>query len=161
MYLSTPQNRDKTGRFLPGQSGNPGGRPVGLSGLIRESTNDGAELVEFMLKVFRGELDDSVRTRADAATWLADRAFGKPAQTANIGGDCERCASFDAEVPDPVEQLEEKLSSMRERMFPDLPPDQCACDPCYQAYKDSLVENSNSSTKSPDCVLIPIRSHLI
>ena len=97
----------------------------------------------------------------DSRISSAERGFGKPAQTANIGGDCERCASFDAEVPDPVEQLEEKLSSMRERMFPDLPPDQCACDPCYQAYKDSLVENSNSSTKSPDCVLTPIRSHLI
>ena len=137
-----PENRDGSGRFLPGQSGNPGGRPAGLSGLIRESTNDGAELVEFMLKVFRGELGESVRTRADAATWLADRAFGKPAQTSNIGGDCERCAAFDAEVPDPVEQIMEKLSSMRERMFPGLPEDHCACEPCYQAYKDSLGESS-------------------
>ena len=25
-----PQNRDETGRFLAGQSGNPGGRPVGF-----------------------------------------------------------------------------------------------------------------------------------
>ena len=140
--LLGPQNRDLSGRFLPGQSGNPGGRPAGLSGLIRESTNDGAELVEFMLKVFRGELGESVRTRADAATWLADRAFGKPAQTSNIGGDCARCAAFDAEVPDPIALLDEKLSSMRERTFPGLPADECGCEPCYQVFKNSIGESS-------------------
>ncbi len=33
--------RDGKGRFLPGQSGNPGGRPRGLAKLVREQTDDG------------------------------------------------------------------------------------------------------------------------
>ena len=73
-----PQNRDTAGRFLPGVSGNPGGRPLGFAAEIREQTRDGAELIEFMLAVFRGEHGEDIRTRADAATWLADRGHGKP-----------------------------------------------------------------------------------
>jgi len=38
-----PQIRDTTGRFLPGQSGNPGGRPVGFHNYIQERTGDGSE----------------------------------------------------------------------------------------------------------------------
>lgn len=41
--------------FPPGVSGNPGGRPKGLVRTIRQESKDGAELVEFMLKVFRGQ----------------------------------------------------------------------------------------------------------
>ena len=44
-----PQNRDITGRFLAGQNGNPGGRPVGFREQIKESTADGSELVEVVL----------------------------------------------------------------------------------------------------------------
>ncbi len=74
-----------TGRgFAPGQSGNPGGRPKGFVLLIRQCTSDGEELVSFMLKVFRGESINKyapkLKNRIEAATWLADRGFGKPAQ---------------------------------------------------------------------------------
>lgn len=66
--------------WQPGQSGNPGGRPKGLARRIREEVgNDGSRLV----KVVIGVLDDesaSRRDRLEAASWLADRAFGKPAQ---------------------------------------------------------------------------------
>ena len=50
-----PQNRDTTGRFLAGQSGNPGGRPVGFHSYIQERTGDGSELTDFVLSVFRDE----------------------------------------------------------------------------------------------------------
>ena len=73
-----PQNRDTTGRFLAGQSGNPGGRPVGFHNYIQERTGDGSELIDFVLSVFRGENGASTKERSDAATWLADRGFGKP-----------------------------------------------------------------------------------
>ena len=73
-----PQNRDLTGRFIAGQSGNPGGRPVGFREQIKESTADGSELVEMVLNVLRDE-NASNRERMEAATWLADRGFGKPA----------------------------------------------------------------------------------
>ena len=78
-----PQNRDLTGQFLPGHSGNPGGRPVGFHNYIQERTADGSELTDFVLSVFRGENGASTKERMDAATWLADRGFGKP--TVNAG----------------------------------------------------------------------------
>ncbi len=74
-----PHNRDETGRFLAGQSGNPGGRPVGFHNYIQERTGDGSELTDFVLSVFRGENGASNKEHMDAATWLADRGFGKPA----------------------------------------------------------------------------------
>jgi hypothetical protein len=65
--------------FPPGVSGNPSGKPRGLIRTIREETRDGAELVEFMLKVFRGQFGrGKLKDRIAAATWLADRSYGKP-----------------------------------------------------------------------------------
>ena len=53
-------------------------------------TTDGSELTDFVLSVFRGE-NATNKERMDAATWLADRGFGKPAvnaaaQAPGIGG---------------------------------------------------------------------------
>jgi len=45
-----PQNRDETGRFLAGQSGNPGARPVGFREQIKQSTADGSELVDVAIE---------------------------------------------------------------------------------------------------------------
>lgn len=65
--------------FPPGVSGNPGGRPKGLVRTIREQTRDGAELVEFMLEVFRGQFRRAtLKDRIASATWLADRCYGRP-----------------------------------------------------------------------------------
>jgi hypothetical protein len=60
----------------------------GLS-YIQERTADGSELTDFVLSVFRDE-NASNKERMDAATWLADRGFGKPtvnaaAQAPGIG----------------------------------------------------------------------------
>jgi hypothetical protein len=60
-------------------SGNPGGRPKGFVQAIRSATGDGRELVDVMLTILRGQVRGvRVRDRIDAATWLADRGFGKP-----------------------------------------------------------------------------------
>ena len=68
--------------FVKGQSGNPGGRPRGLASYVRETTNNGQEMVDLMVSVMRGEtiggVRPRIRDRMDAATWLSDRAFGKP-----------------------------------------------------------------------------------
>ena len=60
------------------------GPRVRLSTYVRQHTHEGQELVDFMLRVLRGEhvegLDrvPRMRERLFAVEWLADRAFGKP-----------------------------------------------------------------------------------
>ena len=93
-----PQNRDLSGRFLKGTSGNPAGRPVGFREQIKESTADGSELVEVVLNVLRDE-NASNRERMEAATWLADRGFGKP--TVDIALDPPEDRWFTIDIGDP------------------------------------------------------------
>ena len=71
--------------FAPGMSGNPGGRPKGLSSLIRDQTREGAELVAFHLRILRGR-KQPLRYRLEAAAWLADRGFGKALQQMELSG---------------------------------------------------------------------------
>jgi uncharacterized protein DUF5681 len=71
--------------FLPGQSGNPGGRPKGLSRRVRELVGeDGHAIADFMFSVMT---DNASRTadRLEAARWLADRGFGKAVETVDVG----------------------------------------------------------------------------
>ena len=64
--------------FKPGQSGNPGGRRKGLTGRIKEATDDGKDLVDFVVGVFHDDKEPT-KVRLEAASWLADRGFGRPA----------------------------------------------------------------------------------
>ena len=102
-----PQNRDLTGQFLPGHSGNPGGRPVSFHNYIQERTADGSELADFVLSVFRGENGASTKERMDAATWLADRGFGKP--TVNAGAQAPGIGDFTITISEPDDQIDRLL----------------------------------------------------
>ena len=74
---------------------------------IREETGDGEELVDYMLRVFRAE-GESTKTRVEAASWLADRGFGRPQQTTLVGtADEEASSSPYAHLSD--EELKAKL----------------------------------------------------
>jgi hypothetical protein len=90
--------------FQPGQTGNPGGRPKGLAALVRERTDSGRTLVEFMINVLDGvpfpmvkrvpqkdaagkvtgyrevhfEGTPDLDQRMEAAAWLANRGWGQP-----------------------------------------------------------------------------------
>jgi hypothetical protein len=64
-------------QWKEGESGNPGGRPKGFTTLIRQETRSGAELVEFVVTVFR---NGNLKQRQWATDWLADRGFGRPVQ---------------------------------------------------------------------------------
>lgn len=97
--MANPQNRDESGKFLPGVSGNPAGRPKSLSRYIREQTSDGEKIADFFLQVFnkhtkieyedskgkKVKRDPNLRERMEAAEWLADRGWGRPTQP--ISGD--------------------------------------------------------------------------
>ena len=77
--MSITQNRDRSGRFPKGVSGNPGGRPQGLARATRELVGeDGHKLAEFWLSI----MDDPMRRdsdRLEASRLLADRGWGKAA----------------------------------------------------------------------------------
>jgi hypothetical protein len=92
---SLPENRDVSGRFQKGQSGNPsgwggfskgksgnpGGRPKDADGIRDLARSYAAEAIETLVKIMRsagGELD-----QVRAAIALLDRAHGKPAQAVN------------------------------------------------------------------------------
>lgn len=68
--------------FLPGQSGNPGGRKKGLMPLVRKATSDGKLLVDFLVRVVAGKVSKAtVADRIRAAAELMDRGYGKPRPT--------------------------------------------------------------------------------
>jgi hypothetical protein len=72
---------------------NGGGRPQGLARLAREAVGDGQDLIQFFTAVFRadrkalGERRIALRDRMQAATWLADRAFGRAVQVVEVPED--------------------------------------------------------------------------
>jgi hypothetical protein len=67
--------RDKNGRFLPGISGNPGGRPCEV-GDVREMARDHTEeAIETLVDLMRHAKSDAARGAAAQA--LLDRGYGK------------------------------------------------------------------------------------
>lgn len=76
--------RNSKGHYLPGQSGNPYGKPKGFKGaaqMIRELTNDGADLIKFAHTVWLNENGVyTTQQQIDAHAWLADRLWGRAPQ---------------------------------------------------------------------------------
>ena len=67
--------RDKNGRFLPGISGNPGGRPREV-GHVRELAREHSdEAIETLVDLMRHAKSDAARGAAAQA--LLDRGYGK------------------------------------------------------------------------------------
>src|SRR5262249_21698966 len=85
--MSTAQNRDRSGRFPKGVSGNPGGRPQSLARATRELVGeDGHKLAAFWLSI----MEDPMRRdsdRLEASKPMADRGWGKAAVWEQQEGD--------------------------------------------------------------------------
>lgn len=84
--MGTKKPGGVTGKgFLPGRSGNPGGRPKGLAEQVRQATHDGKTILDFMTAVAQGAKIDGRKPRLcdrmEANKWLADRGWGKPVQS--------------------------------------------------------------------------------
>ena len=68
--------RDKTGRFIKGYSGNPGGRPKDEYNVIELARSYTTEALETLVELMRDGKDE--RVRGTAAQVLLDRGWGKP-----------------------------------------------------------------------------------
>lgn len=68
------------GKFISGESGNPGGRPSGY-GEIRDIARQHTEAAINTLVKIMSDSDATPSSRVGAATALLDRGWGRPAQT--------------------------------------------------------------------------------
>ena len=83
---SAPANRTQTGRFAPGQSGNPSGRPKrdeDIAALARAHTEDAIAVLVSIAE--NPKANDNARI--SAANSLLDRGHGKPPQAVAVKTD--------------------------------------------------------------------------
>jgi Family of unknown function (DUF5681) len=78
--VSAPQNRDGSGRWPKGVSGNPGGRPKGQAELSQSARKLVGEKGDALIQIWWSIAEDPMRRDADrlrASELLADRGWGK------------------------------------------------------------------------------------
>src|SRR5262245_43372221 len=68
------------GGFLPGQSGNPGGRPKLLTEVQHRTLSFCHEALDVVVSFMRGERDKTDYLRLQAAQSILDRGVGRAAQ---------------------------------------------------------------------------------
>jgi hypothetical protein len=105
--------RNEKGQIVKGTTLNPGGRPKGLASRVRDMTNQGEELLSYLLKVVKGEERASGADRIRAAELLLQRGFGKAPEiqlTGELGEEALQSLSDlgDDSVADLMEALTKK-----------------------------------------------------
>ena len=102
-------NRTDNGRFVPGVSGNHGGRPK-LPAEMREIFQSrGLEAAEILVKHLHAS---DPRVSVAAAREILDRAYGKPVQSINV--DKEERIKLIAVVPEKSATTEDWLRAIGE-----------------------------------------------
>ncbi len=71
------------GRWKPGQSGNPGGRPKAIIEVAAAAREHTTEAIATLASIMRNT-DATASARVSAAAILLERAWGKPAQTMTL-----------------------------------------------------------------------------
>ena len=85
-----PQNRDKTGRFVKGMSGNPGGRPPRPKEL-----QNYAKQAPKRLREIADANDTPVKVKADIEKWFYEAVYGKAAQAVEMTVDPKDIRALD------------------------------------------------------------------
>lgn len=73
-----PENREKTGQFAPGQTGNPGGRPKMPEELKEAFRSHSETALQTLVDVMTNGVKDGDRVKA--AEVILDRGYGKATQ---------------------------------------------------------------------------------
>ena len=82
--VATLPTRATNGRFIPGWSGNPGGRPRVLGDLQAVAREHTEEALQTLLEVMR-DPHAPAAARVQAANSMLDRAYGRPPQAIQVG----------------------------------------------------------------------------
>lgn len=80
----TPAGRDKAGRFVKGQSGNPRGRAK-----LPDNFKDYAAQAPDRLRAIAEDPDTPVKIKADIERWFAEMWYGKAPQAVDLDGKVE------------------------------------------------------------------------
>lgn len=78
----SPANRDKAGRFVKGQSGNPNGRPKKPPELEKYAKDAPAKL-----RAIADDPQTPVKIRADIEKFFFEAVYGKAAQAMDLNAD--------------------------------------------------------------------------
>ena len=82
----TQVDRSKNGRFVPGQSGNPGGRPKTLA-IVQNLARSYTETSIKVLGEIMEDEDERGATRIAAIQVLLDRGWGRPLTRIDVSDD--------------------------------------------------------------------------
>lgn len=102
MAKEMPANRDKAGRFVKGQSGNPNGRPKKPPELEKYAKDAPAKL--------RAIADDPatpVKIRADIEKFFFESVYGKAPQAIDLDGKVENTGTMKVEFAGVLEEWSE------------------------------------------------------